>query len=206
MAKLFSPAMVFPSRWSLTLLGALLAASLTACGFRLLGTQPLPFDSLYIDIPDTTRFGADIRRSIRAVSPHTRLVEVVQDAQVRLQNLGLTRSQREMSLNPQGQVEEYELTLTLRFRVTDRNGELIIPDTTLSATRDMPYDAQVVQAKQSEMETLYQDMEHSLVSRILRRLTAPDVHEAMARVVAENAAENGTENATENITERAARP
>jgi len=198
MAKLFSPAMVFSSRWSLTLLGALLAASLTACGFRLLGTQPLPFDSLYIDISDSTRFGADIRRSIRAVSPHTRLVEVVQDAQVRLQNLGLTRSQREMSLNPQGQVEEYELTLTFRFRVTDRNGELIIPDTTLAATRDMPYDAQVVQAKQSEMETLYQDMEHSLVSRILRRLTAPDVREAMARVVAENA--------TENITERAARP
>jgi len=192
MATVF-PFRFFSSRWLWTLWAACLVASsvasLTACGFRLVGTQPLPFDSLYIDISDATRFGADIRRSLRAVSPQTRLPEAVQDAQARLQNLGLTRSQREMSLNPQGQVEEYELTLTLRFRVTDRDGELIIPDTTLAATRDMPYDAQVVQAKQSEMETLYQDMEHSLVSRILRRLTAPDVHEAMVRVATDNAAE-----------------
>jgi len=190
MAQLFSPAMVVASRCLWALAAALLIASLTACGFRLLGSQPLPFESLYIDIPDASRFGADIRRSIRAVSPRTRLPEAVQDAQVRLQNLGLARSQREMSLNPQGQVEEYELTLTFRFRVSDANGEPIIPDTTLTATRDMPYDAQVVQAKQSEMEILYQDMEQSLVNRILRRLTAPDVHAAMQRLASDSTAEN----------------
>jgi len=160
----------------------LLAALLAACGFRLVGTQPLPFDSLYIDIPDSTRFGADLRRSIRAVSPHTQVLPAPQDAQARLQNLGLTRSQREMSLNPQGQVEEYELTLTFRFKLVDHTGEPIIADTTLTTTRDLPYDAQVVQAKHSEMDTLYHDMEASLVARIVRRLTAPDVRDALQRL------------------------
>jgi len=167
------------ARW-LALLGA--AMLLAACGFRLVGTAPLPFDTLYIDVPDTTRFGADIRRAVRAASPHTQIVDTPQTAQARLQNLALTRSQRELSLNPQGQVEEYELTLAFRFNVVDRDGELILADTTLAASRDMPYDAQVVQAKQSEMETLYQDIERSLVARILRRLTAPDVRAAVERL------------------------
>jgi len=175
------------SRTLLTLLACLLAA----CGFRMVGTTPLAFESLYIDLPDTSRFGAEVRRSLRAASPHTRLVAVPDDAQVRLQNLGLTRSQRDVSLNPQGQVEEYELTLSFRFRVVNRAGDLIVPDTTLTTTRDLPYDAQLVQAKQSEMETLYQDMEHSLVNRILRRLTAPDVRAAMQRLDAERVTDDG---------------
>jgi len=53
------------ARW-FALLGAVML--LAACGFRLVGTTPLPFDTLYIDVPDTTRFGADIRRAVRAAS------------------------------------------------------------------------------------------------------------------------------------------
>ena len=42
----------------------------------------------------------------------------------------------------------------------------------------MPYDDQVVQAKQGQIETLYKAMQRDLVSRVLRRITAPDVHKA----------------------------
>ena len=42
----------------------------------------------------------------------------------------------------------------------------------------MPYDDQIVQAKQGQIETLYKAMQRDLVSRLLRRMTAPDVRKA----------------------------
>jgi len=166
---------------------ALLLPTLIACGFQMRGTTELPFDSIYIGIPDNTLFGADIRRSIRATSPGTVQTAEPKDAQVRLQNLGLIHDRREVSLSPQGRVEEYELSLTFTYRLIDRDGYVLIPDTVLTTNRDLPYDDQVVQAKQGEMETLYQVMQRSLVDRIIRRLTAPDVREAAQRANAARA-------------------
>jgi len=175
------------ARLRLAAVALLLLPALIACGFQMRGTTELPFDSLYIGIPDNTLFGADIRRSIRAASPGTVQTAVPQDAQVQLQNLGLTRDRREVSLSPQGRVEEYELSLTFTYRLIDRDGRILIPDTVLTTSRDLPYDDQVVQAKQGEMETLYRVMQRSLVDRIIRRLTAPDVREAAQRAQAARA-------------------
>ena len=47
-------------------------------------------------------------------------------------------------------------------------------------------DDQVVQAKQGQIETLYRAMQRDLVSRLLRRMTAPDVRSAF-----ENAEQRG---------------
>lgn len=47
---------------------------LAGCGFTMRGVTPLPFDTLYVGIPDNTRFGADVRRALRAASPNTRQV------------------------------------------------------------------------------------------------------------------------------------
>jgi len=163
---------------------ALLLAALAACGFQLRGTTPLPFETLYVGISDNSRFGADLRRAIKAVSPGTRIVEEPEGAQARLQQLEQRRERREVSLNAQGRVEEYELSIHFRFRLIDSVGHELIPDTLLVASRDMQYDAQVVQAKEGEMATLYRDMQRSLVDRIVRRLTAPDVREAAERAAA----------------------
>ena len=52
---------------------------------------------------------------------------------------------------------------------------------TLEAYREMPYNDQVVQAKEGQAESLYRNMEQSLVSRIMRRLTSPDVRLAVEK-------------------------
>src|SRR3546814_5516225 len=41
---------------------------LAACGFHLRGTSPLPFDTLYTNIPQNSEFGARMRRAIIARS------------------------------------------------------------------------------------------------------------------------------------------
>lgn len=157
---------------------------IAGCGFKMQGVTPMPFSSLAITIPQNSQFGADVRRAIRAASPDTVIVESsgskasgnAQAApQARLEQVSESRQSRVVSLNAQGKPEEYELTLTYTFRLVNAKNQVILPDTTLFAARSMPFDERVVQAKEGEAATLFRDMQRSLVARMMRRLTAPDI-------------------------------
>ena len=191
-------------RWMLM---GLAAAMLTACGFRMQGETPLPFDSLYITVPQNSQFGSDLRRAIRAVSPNTRIVETsdmsvratdfdpdedadspgavaskklaktMRMAQAKLEQVSELRTTRQVSLNSQGKIEELELSLRYVFRLVNAKDQIIIPETTLLSVRTLPFDDRVVQAKEGEAASLFRDMQKSLVTRILRRITAPDVRQ-----------------------------
>ncbi len=164
--------------WVRGFAGLMLLAVLGACGFHLKGVSPLPFDTLYTNIPENSAFGAQIRRAIIAASPNTRFVSKVSEAQARLTQLSNTQYLREVSLNAQGQVEEYELNLRFTFQLTDDKGHLILPPTALEAVREIPYDSTALQAKQGEIGNLYIEMQQSLVDRVVRRLTSPEVTKA----------------------------
>ena len=155
-----------------------LVALLTACGFRLKGQTPLPFPTLYTNIAENSAFGAKLRRSIMASSPETRFTSDVNQAQARLTELGNVQSLNEVSISVQGQVEEYEVRIDFTFQLTDARGHVVLPPTTLTAIREIPYDSSALQAKQSEINALYLDMQQSLVDRVVRRITAPDVRAA----------------------------
>jgi LPS-assembly lipoprotein len=189
---------------------------LTSCGFRMQGVTPMPFDSIYITIPQNSQFGADIRRAIRAASPNTKIIEIsdmvvratdfdetdnadspgainalkfkkVQKlAQAKLEQVSEIRNTRQVSLNSQGKVEEFELSLRYTYRLVDSKNRIIVPDTTLYQVRNLPFDDRVVQAKEGEAATLFRDMQKSLVTRIMRRITAPDVKERWDVVQAES--------------------
>lgn len=165
----------------LTLLALMLACVLlAACGFKLKGVTPLPFDTLYTNIAENSAFGASMRRAITAASPHTRIVSDPAQAKARLIQLANTERLRELSIDAEGRVEEYELALEFSFQLSDAAGHLILPPTTLRAIREIPYDDSVVQAKQSEIATIFQQMQQSMVDRVLRLLSAPDIAAAFA--------------------------
>ena len=173
----------FQWRW----LALSLVIVLSACGFQLQGQAPLPFDTLYISVPQNSQFGADLRRAVRASSPDTIIVEdPTETFQAQLQQISETRSAREISLNAQGGVEEYELTLVYVFRIVDPNGDNILPPTTLVAVRDMPFDDRVVQAKEGEQATLFKQMQKSLIARVMRRISAPDVAQRYQNLIESN--------------------
>ncbi len=160
---------------------------LTACGFRLRGSlgtvDALPFNSIYITIDQNTALGSTLRRIIRSSSPETTIVNsAAEPADVVLQQVAENRSSREVSLNPQGRVEEFELRLTYTFRLVTPSGEVVLADTTLEETRDLPFDDRVVQAKEAEEAALFNQMQLSLVSRIYRRISAADVVENFTKI------------------------
>lgn len=178
-----------PTMWLGWPLLLILLGLLGACGFRMQGTVPLPFERLSVTIPENTQFGADIRRAIRAVSPGTIIVPnepllrgEKPSYQAQLQQVNVVRNIREVSLNPQGRVEEYELTLALTFRMVNSRNEVILPDSTIVSVRDLPYDDSVVQAKEGEIALLFEQMQRGMVDRVMRRITAPDVAQAYERL------------------------
>jgi len=183
----------------------LMSVLLAGCGFKMQGVTPMPFDSLNITIPQNSQFGADVRRAIRAASPGIVIIEpptvkpvtsgdkpVIDPkyiAQAKLEQVSEVRSSRIVSLNAQGKPEEFELTLVYTFRLVNAKNQIILPDTTLSAARAMPFDERVVQAKEGEAVTLYRDMQKSLVARMMRRLTAPDIKQRWDMLKASTPAE-----------------
>lgn len=160
----------------LVVLGA--SVLLAACGFRLKGATPLPFTTLYTNIAENSAFGAAMRRAITASSPRTRIVADPTQAEVRLVQLANNQRLRELSIDAEGRVEDYELNLEFIFQLVDASGHLLIPPTTLRATRELPYDDTMVQAKQSEITDVFQQMQQSMVDRVVRLLSAPNVFSA----------------------------
>jgi LPS-assembly lipoprotein len=211
--------------WLLSLLSAITLLTLSGCGFRMQGETPMPFSSLSINIPQNSQFGADLRRSIRAASPDTKLIEprdmvvrasdidesedsedkatierikaakVRKLAQARLEQVNELKGTRVVAINAQGKPEEFELSLRYTFRLVSAKDQVILPDTTLYVIRSMPFDDRVVQAKEGEAATLFKDMQRSLVARILRRITAPDITQrwqTLAQLIPEDEEEEET--------------
>jgi LPS-assembly lipoprotein len=211
--------------WLLSLFSVIALLALSGCGFRMQGETPMPFSSLSINIAQNSQFGADLRRAIRAASPDTKLIEprdmvvkasdldesqdsedkatidrikaakVLKLAQARLEQTNEFRGTRIVAINAQGKPEEYELSLRFTFRLVTAKDQIILPETTLTAIRSMPFDDRVVQAKEGEAATLFKDMQRSLVTRILRRITAPDITqrwETLAKLTPEDEDEEET--------------
>lgn len=167
--------------WSRLLGGISLTLMLTACGFAMRGTTPLPFDSLYLAVNENTAFGASLKRAVHATSPDTVLVKTPKEAQAIYTQINNSRGTREVSLNAVGRVEQYELTVNYSFRITDQKGNPFLADTSFSASREVPYDDNFQQAKDDEFQRIYEDLENGLVARIVRRMASPQVREAFER-------------------------
>lgn len=63
-----------------TFLTALVFLMLTGCGFQLRGTATLPWETLYIGLPENSLLYHQIKRSIES-GTHTRIVNDAKEAQ-----------------------------------------------------------------------------------------------------------------------------
>ena len=148
--------------------------TLTACGFHLRGSDGeanIPFKTIYIDLPDTSSLGAELKRNIRS-SSGTQTVKDKKGAEAILEVLSETREKVVLSLNSQGRIREYTLNYKLRFRVVSNVSKEFLAPTEIALKRDMSFSESQILAKASEEELLYRDMQSDLVQQLLRRLAA----------------------------------
>jgi LPS-assembly lipoprotein len=152
------------------LLIGLLLGLLSACGFQLRGSAHLPYQSLYVDLPQYSVLGADLRRQIRANQPEL-LAEDPKTAEAILQEVGITRDRVIAALNAQGQARQYQLRLRYTFRVVNNKGEVLLPPTQIIMTREVTYDDNQILSKDQEEAFLWTDMDKDLAQQIMRRLS-----------------------------------
>lgn len=155
-------------------LTTLLTLTLAGCGFQMRGPQPLPFSPIYIEVPDTSEFGAQLKRAIRT-SGAAQLAPVPEQAQAVFKVVSTAADKQILSVNAAGLVREYQLRLFLTYRVVTPDGKELVPATQLSLTRDLsfnPASTQEVLAKGQEETLLQNDMQSELVKQVLRRLAA----------------------------------
>lgn len=149
---------------------ALLAALLAGCGFQLRGAYTLPYESLYIAVPDYSVIGAGLKRAIRNTS--TRIAESAGDAQASFQPAGEARTSTILALSSAGRVREKRLAYRYIYRIVDRQGRDLILPVSVELFRDITYADSDVLAKTQEEDLLWQDMENDLVQQLMRRLSA----------------------------------
>jgi len=152
---------------TIVVLGLLTAA----CGFHLRGQATLPFETLYVAIPDISPMGIELKRNIIA-GTRTRLVNDPALAQAILSVSAEDRGKTILSFDTSGRVREFQLRYRLSFRVSDARGRDYLPQNEIRLTRDISFNDSQVLAKESEEALLYRDMQSDMVQQILRRLSA----------------------------------
>jgi LPS-assembly lipoprotein len=148
-----------------------LSGGLAACGFRLRGTQQLPFASVFVAAPATSALAVELARRIRS-GTSTAVIDDRALAQAVIEVVGETRERDVLSVNAQGRAREYRLLLRVVFRVYDGKGREYLGRTPVSATRDLAVREEQLLAREYEEEQLYRDMLLDVTQQIMRRLSA----------------------------------
>ena len=157
---------------SLAAAGVLLVTA--GCGFRLRGTPNFAFKSIYVNIPDSSAVGSDLKRALAANSA----LQVITDPQKMLQAdviLDALADQREKTVigsSSAGQVREFQLRLRFSFKLRTPQDKELIEQAEILQQRDISYNESAALAKEAEEALLYRDMQGDLVQQIMRRLAA----------------------------------
>ena len=157
---------------SLAAAGVLLVT--VGCGFRLRGTPNFAFKSIYVNIPDSSAVGNDLRRALAA----NNALQVITDPQKMLQAeviLDALSDQREKTVigsSSAGQVREFQLRLGFSFKLRTPQDKELIEQVEILQQRDFSYKEEAALAKEAEEALLYRDMQGDLVQQIMRRLSA----------------------------------
>ena len=147
-----------------------LALVLSGCGFHLQGREPLPevVRTPYVQTSDRqSEFALSLQRAM--ISSGARPVLQKDKASVVVNILKDDVVRRTLSVSAQNQPDEYEVTYTVRFSVTEGDRELLAP-TDISNVRSFAFSEQLLLAKNREEMILRQDMAHDLADMVMRRL------------------------------------
>jgi LPS-assembly lipoprotein len=170
-----------------TLAIAALALLTAACGFQLRGQAKLPFETLYVAVPEISQLGTELKRNLIA-GTRTKLVNDPAQAQATLNVSAEERIKTILSFDTSGRVREFQLRYRVSFRLHDAKGRDYLPQSQIQLTRDISFNDTQVLAKESEELLLYRDMQSDMVQQILRRMAAAPAEPVSFQAEANDAA------------------
>ena len=157
------------------LLSATASTLLMGCGFQLRDAPKLSFNRVYLSGSISPDLMGVIRKAFNTDAGLI-VVPTPEQAEVVVTLSDLVRDKQILTLNTQGLVSQFLLSLRMSFRASDVAGNELLAPSSAAVTRLFNYsDAQIL-AKQQEEATLYSDMQKKLVLQMLRRLSAIKLH------------------------------
>jgi LPS-assembly lipoprotein len=157
------------------LAGALGALLLAGCGFQLRNSQTYGFQSIALTPARGSPVALELARylgnAVRVVSapdvqpPPDVILDIVQEK----------REKTVVGVNASGQVREFQLRLTVKFRLRTPQGAEPIATSEIVQQRDISFSETAVLAKEAEEALLYKDMQADIVQQLLRRLGSAKV-------------------------------
>jgi LPS-assembly lipoprotein len=151
---------------------AVALAAVGACGFRLVGSEPLPPSMAhpYLSLKDPyTDFSREFEHQLQSAGAV--LQPVRQGATATIDVTRDQVAQRTLSVSAANIPTEYELTYTVTFSV-QRDDKEYLPSQTISLSKDYSFNQDVELAKEHEADILRQQMARDLVAIAMHRLTS----------------------------------
>ncbi len=152
-----------------TLVAALPAALLTACGFELRRPPELPFSRIaFSGFEPRSPLYEELKRSLPT---NVQWVEDPNRAEVVLHALVDRREKSVNASTAAGQVRGVQLRVNFQYRLATPAGRELVPESTLLLSRDMTYSETYALAKEQEEAQLYQAMQTDIVMQLMRRIS-----------------------------------
>ncbi len=148
-----------------------IAFNVAGCGFKLRGTSTMSFPTVTVQSPGNSQLATDLRRHLAAATT-AQISHEGASAALRVEIMGESREKEVLSVNAQGRVREYTLTLRVKARALDPQGTELLPPTDFVQRRDISFNEGVVLAKEAEENLLYREMQNEIVQLLVRRVAA----------------------------------
>ncbi|MDX1696992.1 MAG: LPS assembly lipoprotein LptE [Thiohalobacterales bacterium] len=158
------------SRISVLLLAGIMLAG---CGYQLRGSASLPQVMSVTYIQGMRPYSELVTDFSRALS--TRNIEVTTDADSATAILTISGNNFEklvQSVDSAGNVLEYEIRQTISFSVSDPDRKVLLPEQSLTLSRDFLYTSTDVLAKAREEKLVRRTLQKNLVSLAMLRIAA----------------------------------
>jgi LPS-assembly lipoprotein len=149
----------------------LAATSLAACGFQLQGAfaPPARMERTYIEASDRySPFLRELESGLRAAGVD--LVKSASDATATFTISFDQTSQRVLSVSARNVPTEYEVYYTISYSL-DSGTDTLMPQQTLTLTRDYTYDSTLVLGKAREEELLREAIVDDLVRIVMKQIS-----------------------------------
>lgn len=160
--------------WTKGLLGLGATSALSACGFKLRGSNDYAFTLLFVDVSDASLVGKALVRALNLENKVKVLTDPAERASAQA-ILELDVEQREKAvtaINASGQVREMQLRLRMNYRLKTSAGQDLVAEGQVVQQRDISYSETDALGKETEEISLYKDLQADLVQQLLRRLSA----------------------------------
>ena len=146
--------------------------AVSACGFRLAGSEPLPavLARPYLSLKNPySDFSREFERQLKSAG--ATLQQVRADSTASIEVTKDLVEKRTLSATSQNIPTEYELVYTVTFVVKDPDKQLLAPQT-ISLSQAYSFEENALLAKENEADVLRQQMARDLVGIAMHRLSS----------------------------------